>query len=193
MIYVIVLVLGLCLIGGGIFAFTFLSRGGGGFLSRFARRTGEGIPSKYLPDGPEVVIYIRVADLLASSAGKAALADEEFKKPIELFSKAIGLHPEDVDTVTLAIAASPAMRGHKAGTAISQLRGMSGEDTKSQTRCLVIVRTKKPIDKKAFADTLKIAGLTNQQVAAPVQFSGFRVFRRMENTEAVFPDPQTFS
>jgi predicted Zn finger-like uncharacterized protein len=170
------------------FAASSLFSGRGGFLSKLAGRAAEGIPVKYLPADPEVVICIRVADILATPAGKAALDDEEFKKPVEMFTKAIGLHPEDVETVTLAIAATAAMRGPKSGAALSQLRAVSGEDTKSQTRCIVIVRTKKPIDKQAFADTFKIGGSIG---TGATRFSGFRVFRRLESSSAAFPDATT--
>jgi predicted Zn finger-like uncharacterized protein len=162
---------------------------GRGLLARFGRHAAEGIPVKYLPADPEVVICIRVADILATPAGKAALDDPEFKKPVEMFAKAIGLQPEDVDTVTLAIATTAAMRGPRSGAMISQLRAVSGEDAKSQTRCVVIVRTKKPIDKKAFADTFKIGG--SPIGTGATHFSGFRVFRKRETSAAAFPDATT--
>src|SRR5262249_55284512 len=85
----------------GYFAFSFVSRG----LSKMvAGSGGEGIPTKYLPNAPEVVVCIRVADLFGSPAGKEAMADEEIKKPVELFSKTIGLQPKDIDSVILAVA-----------------------------------------------------------------------------------------
>jgi predicted Zn finger-like uncharacterized protein len=190
-VLVIVGVLALCLLlGVGGFAYMLVSRGSG-FLSKLGGRSGEGIAAKYLPNAPEVVICIRVADIFASRAGKEALGEEEFKKPIELFSKAVGLHPEDIDTVTLAIAASANMRGPKSAAGLSQLQGMSGEDSKSQTRCIVIVRAKKPIDREAFAATFKMPHFGEQPEATSTTFSGFRVFRRMESSMVAFPDPTT--
>ena len=171
----------------GGFGFFLVSRGAG-ILAR-AAGGGEGIQTKYLPNAPEVVICIRVADLFASPAVKQAAADEEIKKPVELFGKTIGLRPEDINSVTLAIAASPAMRGPKVAANLSQLRGMSGEDTQSQTRCVVIVRSKKPFDRKAFGDTFKIPNMDTQSPVVKTQFSGFRVFRRMESSMVAFPEP----
>jgi predicted Zn finger-like uncharacterized protein len=171
----------------GCFAFALFSRGSG-FLSKMAGiHSGEGIPAKYLPNAPEVVICVRVADLFGSSAAKEAMADEEIKKPVELFGKAIGLQPKDIDSVILAIAASPAMRGPKAAAGLSQLRGMSGEDTQSQTRCVVIVRSKKPFDQKAFGDAFKVAKMDND-ATGKTQFSGLRIFRRMESSMVAFPE-----
>jgi len=173
------------------FAVSSMSRKGGGLLSKSAAGAAEGISAKYLPQGPEVVIRIRVADVFSSPAVKAALADEEFKKSIDLFTNAIGLRPGDVETVTLAIAAPLSMRGPKSHARLSQLNAMSGEDAKSQTRCIVIVHAKKPFDKEAFAKALKITGLNNQKEGGSTQFSGFRVFRRLESSAVAFPDPTT--
>jgi hypothetical protein len=181
--------LAFCLmLGIGTFGFFIFSRGAG-FLSKMAGgHSGDGIPTKYLPNAPEVVVCIRVADLFASPTVKEAAADEEIKKPIELFGKTIGLQPKDIDSVILAIAASPAMRGPKSAAGLSQLRGMSGEDTQSQTRCVVIVRSKKPFDKKAFGGMFKIAKMDND-AAVKTQFGGLRVFRRMESSMVAFPEP----
>ena len=171
----------------GYFAFAFISRGHG-LLSKLAGvSSGEGIPTKYLPNAPEVVVCVRVADLFGSSAGKEAMADEEIKKPVELFGETIGLQPKDIESVTLAIAASPAMRGPKGAAGLSQLRGMSGEDTQSQTRCVVIVRSKKPFDKNAFGGMFKLAKMDTDP-GAKTQFGGLRIFRRMETSMIAFPE-----
>lgn len=176
----------LCMGTFGYFVFR-----GAKFMSKLAgmqAASGAGIPTKYLPNAPEVVVCVRVADLFTSPSVKAAAEDEEIKKPVELFGKTIGLQPKDIDSVILAIAASPQLRGPKAAAGLSQLRGVSGEGTGSQSRVVVIVRSKKPFNKKAFGEMFKVAKMDNES-AVKTQFSGLRVFRAMESSMVAFPEP----
>jgi len=156
-------------------AYTVLHKGGPLKIGSMA--SSETIDLKYLPYEPEVVIYIRVADMWSAPAGQAAAAVAGFRKEIDVFSKAIGLPPAEIESVTLAI-------GHRLDGPLAQVG--------AETRTIVVVRAKKPFDKKAFAETFKFRNYEKREGGLEyTEFSGFRIFRSKQASAVAFPDPQT--
>jgi hypothetical protein len=178
-----------CLVGGlGLFAVKSLMGGRGGLLAKLAGGPSNSINMKYLPERPEVILCIRVADVWKSPAGKTAAADTRFAKTIDLYGKTIGMSPEDIETVTLAVAA-PSGNFSK----LSQIKAASGEGDKSETRIVVVVRSKKPFDKKLLGEQLHPLSW-NKVEGKDVEwgrFDGHPLFKETQATALFLPEPQT--
>lgn len=172
---VLFVLLGVGGVGGiGYAIFQFLPGGSGGIAG-------------YLPDDVDVVVHVRVGDMISSPLAAPLMDDPKVKEVIDKGAKSTGLQPTDIESVTIGAAGALS----KVGSSPFGPQAM-GAGAPVQ-RIVGVVKTKAPINLEQIKTSLAVQAASQNHngqdyfTAAPGGTS-FGYFRPNETTLVFAPE-----
>ncbi len=111
-----------------------------------ASTTGGALSTAWLPDDCEVLVHVRVADILATPLLKNVLANPQVQQQLAQAVEQMGIAPADVESVTLGVPALTRglIQGMNSGQSEQEFTESIGR------RAVAVVRTRRPIDAPAL-------------------------------------------